>query len=116
MCFVSDNYYNGTLSNYIAICNKTIPYINLYKKTDVSFAPGYINGFSLPYKSYPRPTYLKKLFEQIYLTIFPNDIYALNITLAVATKFFCRNNFIFQNNIQSLRKFGINFLLTNSFI
>lgn len=49
-----DNYYNGTLSNYITICNKTIPYINsikeidiynIMRKTHVSFTPGYINGF-----------------------------------------------------------------------
>lgn len=50
-----DNYYNGTASNYITICNKTIPFINslddidmydIMRKTHVSFTPGYINGFS----------------------------------------------------------------------
>lgn len=50
-----DNYYNGTVSNYITICNRTIPTINsledidvynIMRKTHVSFTPGYINGFS----------------------------------------------------------------------
>lgn len=50
-----NNYYKGTATNYITICNKSLPYVSsldeldmhqIIKNTHVSFVPGYINGFS----------------------------------------------------------------------
>ena len=50
-----DNYCTGKATNYITICNQSLPYVkslnelNIYEimqYTYVSFVPGYINGFS----------------------------------------------------------------------
>lgn len=50
-----DNFYRGAESNYITIQNKSLPYVNTLKETEmsklmqiahVSFIPGFINGFA----------------------------------------------------------------------